>query len=598
MIATLKGRVLTVALLVTAVSLVSVAAVILATTQRGANAALNSDLEQLALANASQISSWAASKQRVVQSLVPAIASDSLPTALSAAATAGDFDDVYVGYSDKRAIFYQQRTRAADYDPTKRGWYKGAAADQKPFISLPYVGAGSKKLTVTFTVPIIQSGAVSAVAAADVLMESVQTTLAAIKPTPSSLAFLVSADGTVVAHPDASAVLKPVGDVFSGLSLEHLAQASQAGASERLAIGGRDEFILAHRVEGTPWQLVILVDANEALGAIIAARHVALAMVVVALLIAAVVLSMLVSRSMRSLDRVRDAMESIASGNADLTKRLDVNGGREIEQISQSFNRFVEAIAEVLRRVKASSEQVMSGSTQLAGANQDLSARTERQAAALEQTSASAQTLASTVSQNSERTAEAAKLAMASIASASRSRETVLRISDTMGEISQLASRISAISSSVNGIASQTNILALNAAVESARAGAAGRGFAVVASEVRQLAQRTAESAREISVLAKDAQSRVGSASELVGTGVTASADIAQSADRLSKILDSLAGAGSEQAIGLEEVRQALLDLDDVTQQNAALVEEASSATDALASQSVELAKTVETFSL
>lgn len=598
MIATLKGRVVMAALAVTAIGLAAVASVILFATQRGATETLQSDLKQVAQANATEISNWAVSKQLVVKSLMPAVAKEDLSNELAAARTAGDFDDVYVGYADKRATFFQKRQRAADYDPTKRGWYIGAAKANGPFISKPYVGAGSKKLTVTFADPVNANGTVGAVVAADVLMESVQKTLAAIKPTSSSLAFLEGADGTVIAHPNDEAVLKTVDQVFPGLTAGQIDRLSDSGTTGESSRDGREQTVLVTKVDGTPWRLVILVDTGEALASVTAARNAAIAMVVVALLLAGVALFVLLSRYMKSLDKVRDAMNEIASGDADLTKRLSVSGGREIEQIASAFNRFVDVIADILRQVKESSEAVLAGSTQLSGANQDLSARTERQAAALEQTSASTQTLSGTVSQNSRHTEDAAALATASIASAQKSKNTVVQVSHTMGEISKLAERITSISEAVNGIAAQTNILALNAAVESARAGTAGRGFAVVASEVRQLAHRTAESAKEISALASDAQHRVHAASSLVQDGVSATSEIAQSATQLSEILDRLAAAGIEQAAGLEEVRQALLDLDDVTQQNAALVEEAAAATDALAGQSVQLTRSVGAFRL
>ncbi|TAM85151.1 methyl-accepting chemotaxis protein [bacterium] len=596
MIATLKGRVVAVSMAVTALGLAAVAGVILLTTQRGADATLDSNLRQLSQASASQIADWAASKERVVQSLLPAVSQSDISPELKAAAVAGSFDDVYVGYADKRATFFQKRERPAGYDPTKRGWYTGAVAAMASFISQPYVGAGSKKLTVTFAVPVIEGGKVTAVAAADVLMGSVQKTLAAIKPTPSSVAFLESADGLVVAHPDAAAVLHPVQDVFPGLTGELLSTLVQSERSQQASLNGHQAFVLARTVEGTPWRLVILVDLAEALSAVNSSRHAALVMVIVALFVTGLVLFLFLSRSMRRLDHVRDALSKIASGDADLTRRLEASGGREIEEIASAFNRFVDTIANVLRQVKHAGERVMSGASQLAEANQDLSARTERQAAALEETSASTQALSGTVTQNSQHTSEAATLASSSIDSAARGRDTVLGISTTMLEINQLTERIGAISEAVNGIAAQTNILALNAAVESARAGAAGRGFAVVAAEVRQLAQRTSESAREISVLATDARARVRSADELVAAGVARTSEIADNATHLSEILSGIASAGSEQAAGLDELRQALLDLDDVTQQNAALVEESAAATDALAEQSARLSSAIGAF--
>jgi methyl-accepting chemotaxis protein len=596
MIATLKGRVVAASMAVTALGLTSVAAVILATTQRGADATLKQNLNQLSLANASQIAEWAGSRQHIVDSLLPATSKDDVASELLAAQTAGNFDDVYIGYADKRATFFQKRARAADYDPTKRGWYVGAARAMGPFISQPYVGAGSKKLTVTFAAPAVDAGKIRAVAAADVLMESVQKTLLAIKPTPSSVAFLEGADGSIVAHPDSTAVLHPVTEVFPGLTPAMLDGLAESGASTQISLKDGQALVFVRKISGTPWRLVVLVNSAEALSAVTKSQRAAIAMVTVALAAIAMVLLFVLTRSMRTLDEVRHALEEIASGDADLTKRLDVAGGREIESIAAAFNRFVEMIADVLRHVKASSEQVMSGSTELANANQDLSARTERQAAALEQTSASTQALSGMVSQNSHDSSKAATLAANSINSAVQGRDTVLKIDSTMAEINGLAERIASISETVNGIAAQTNILALNAAVESARAGAAGRGFAVVAAEVRQLSQRTAVSAKEISALAVDARGRIGSASDLVRTGVSLTSDIAEATGHLSEILGRIADAGNEQAAGLEEVRQALLDLDDVTQQNAALVEESAAATDALAGQAVQLSHAVGTF--
>ncbi|CAE6753315.1 Methyl-accepting chemotaxis protein PctB [Paraburkholderia nemoris] len=598
MISTLKGRVVAVSATVTALGLISIAAALIVTAQRGAETTLEQNLSQLSLANASKIAEWADDKQRIVSSLKPAVGHEDVSAELRAAQVSGGFDDVYIGYADKRATFFQKRTRAADYDPTKRGWYVGASQVMGSFISQPYVGAGSGKLTVTFSAPVSEGAQLQAVTAADVLMETVQNTLAAIKPTPASVAFLAGTDGLILAHPDSDKVLHPVANVFQGVTPQLLDDLTASGSSATLSVNGRDSFVFVRQVTGTPWRLVIVADAQEALAAVSASQRLAVFMTIAALLISVCVLALVLSRSMRSLDLIKGALEDIASGDADLTRRLRVSGGREIVQIAGAFNRFVDTIAEVLTKVRAASEQVMSGSTQLAGANQDLSARTERQAAALQQTSASTEALSSMVNQNSQDTSKAASLAADSIDSAARGTDAVLKINETMTQISALAEHIATVSDTVNGIAAQTNILALNAAVESARAGAAGRGFAVVAAEVRQLSQRTAVSAREISALAIDARGRVTSASELVQTSVGVTSEIVEGAARLSDILARISAASAEQAFGLEEVRTALRDLDDVTQQNAALVEESAAATGALAQQATELSNTVGSFQL
>jgi len=299
----------------------------------------------------------------------------------------------------------------------------------------------------------------------------------------------------------------------------------------------------------------------------------------------------------RQLNGMRETMES-ASEKLDLTLRVDASRRDEIGMTARAFNFLVENVSLSLSKVEASAQSVSSASAQISAGNEDLSSRTEEQAASLEQTAASMSELSETVRQTAENTRLASQLAKNAHEISEDSAGRVRTLLSTMGDIRGSSAKITDIIALIEGIAFQTNILALNAAVEAARAGEQGRGFAVVAGEVRNLAQRSSSSAREIKELIESSMGFVeaGSAqAEGVGENMSRMNDAVR---QVTDLVDEISVAASEQSQGIGQVHQAVNQMDDVTQQNAALVEEASAASRSLMEQAAALNQLVNTFTL
>ncbi|WP_299999557.1 methyl-accepting chemotaxis protein [uncultured Cedecea sp.] len=297
----------------------------------------------------------------------------------------------------------------------------------------------------------------------------------------------------------------------------------------------------------------------------------------------------------RSLLDIKIIME-MANANLDLTCRADDHKNDEIGHTARAFNNLISRVADSLISVSASAQSVSSASSQIASGNEDLSSRTEEQAASLEQTAASMAELNETVRQTAENTTMASQLSQNAMHFSNDSNDKVQKMMVTMDAIKESSSKITAIISMIEGVAFQTNILALNAAVEAARAGEQGRGFAVVAGEVRNLAQRSSSSAREIKEL-------IESSLALIETGVSQAGEVNHNMiemdgaiRQVSDLVDEIASAANEQALGITQVHQAVSQMDDVTQQNAALVEQASSASRSLMEQAVSLNQLVSEF--
>ncbi|WP_337261617.1 MULTISPECIES: methyl-accepting chemotaxis protein [unclassified Serratia (in: enterobacteria)] len=293
---------------------------------------------------------------------------------------------------------------------------------------------------------------------------------------------------------------------------------------------------------------------------------------------------------------MRSHFERIASG--DLATPVKVVGRNEISQLFASLQRMQNSLIGTVGAVREGAESILIGLQDISEGNNDLSSRTEQQAASLEETAASMEQLTATVKQNADNARQASLLAREASATAVKGGALAGDVVTTMHDIASSSQKIGAITSVIDGIAFQTNILALNAAVEAARAGEQGRGFAVVAGEVPNLASRSAQAAKEIKGLIDESVDRVKQGSMLVESSGTTMQDIVHSVTRVTDIMGEIASASDEQSRGIEQVSQAVTQMDQVTQQNAALVEEAASAAVALEDQAITLADAVSVFRL
>ncbi|MDW3684281.1 methyl-accepting chemotaxis protein [Cupriavidus sp. CV2] len=373
----------------------------------------------------------------------------------------------------------------------------------------------------------------------------------------------------------------------------------------------RDEAILKMNEECRPL-LAALVKATDAYTEFTNARQVDTVLkleedyaaqrnLLIVMSIAAVVLAaaggLLITRSItRPMQTAVDVAQTVARG--DLSSRIAVVARDETGRLLSALRDMNERLTEIVSRVRQSSASIAGASAEIAAGNADLSRRTEEQAASLEETAASMEELTATVRLSSENARQANELAREAADIAQSGSTAVGRVVDTMQGISASSTKIADITGMIEGIAFQTNILALNAAVEAARAGEQGRGFAVVASEVRSLAQRSSSAAKEIKELIAGSLQQIQDGSTLAGEAGQTMSSVTKAVARVSSIVEDIASASMEQSRGIEQVNQAISQMDQVTQQNAAMVEQAASASRALQEQGQELNEVVAFFRL
>ncbi|WJV52198.1 methyl-accepting chemotaxis protein [Prodigiosinella aquatilis] len=317
---------------------------------------------------------------------------------------------------------------------------------------------------------------------------------------------------------------------------------------------------------------------------------------IIAAIMTTITFLLLKSVLIKPMNQLVSRIQRIAQG--DLTQADENYGHNEIGILGSNVQQMQAALVHTVSTVRESADSIYQGSIEITAGNTDLSSRTEQQAAAIEQTAASMEQLTSTVKQNSDNAHNASQLASNASGKARQGGEIVAGVVSTMNNITGSSKKISEITNVINSIAFQTNILALNAAVEAARAGEQGRGFAVVAGEVRNLAQRSAQAAKEIEGLISESVSLVNSGSTLVDKAGQTMQEIVHAVTNVTDIMNEIASASDEQSRGITQVGQAISEMDSVTQQNAALVQEASAAAASLEEQAAVLTRAVAAFKL
>lgn len=559
---------------------------------------LNKEMRGVASGYNALLSNWIQTNMSMMTSMATSLGNGAdLLTSLNMVQKAGNFLSVYQGKPDKTFVNVPDDPPPAGYDPTQRPWYKEAQDAKKTIVTAPYMGVAPPGLMISFAAPV--NGGAGGVVGSDVFLTKIVEQIMTIKLAGGGYAFLLDKSGQILAHPDQGKVMKFAKDMTADLATDKLAEAAKRGDPWLTEIDGKANFLLLQKISGSDIYLGLVIDKSKALEAL---DHLVLTSAGVLLLVLAVLLpltTLLVGRLLQGLQHVRDAMTEIAEGGGgDLSRRIHVDGEDEVAQTAHAFNQFIDQIQSMVVDVRAATESIEVGASEIANGNMDLSSRTEQQASTLEETSASMEELTSAVAHNAENAKEANKMAENASDLAFEGGKVVDQVVVTMQGITDSSKKIVDIISVIEGIAFQTNILALNAAVEAARAGEQGRGFAVVASEVRILAQRSAAAAQEIKALINDSVGKVNEGSVLVDRAGASMTGIVDAIKQVAAVISEITVASAEQSDGIQQVNHALEHMDEATQQNAALVEEAAAAAGALEEQVRVLKNAMSAFSV
>ena len=517
-----------------------------------------------------------------------------------------DPDGRYVRYVDRDTSGNVVLHNLTDYEtPGSGDYYLLPRKLQKEVIlepySYPYNGVDT--LLTSIAVPIMVDGKFLGSVTADFSLQTLQTLVNSIRPYQGTgYAMLFSQSGNYISSPKKDQITHKLENDPSLLkSIQTGQMTSREQQDPVLGEKAFSEFVpIQIGNTGTPWMLGIVAPVSAVMKESTRQLYYALALMVISIIVVFAVLSVIFTRKVlrpvggEPSDAAKIAL-TVADG--DLTHPI-VTQKNDQSSIFFALQTMQSQLRHVVNDIISTSHAVGSGASQIAAGNIDLASRTEQQAAALEETAASMEQLTATVKQNADNAHVATELTANATKIAGKGDSIMTDVVGIMGEIDDSSRRISEITSVINGIAFQTNILALNAAVEAARAGEQGRGFAVVASEVRSLAQRSADAVKEISALIEESTSRVDHGVGLVKNAGETMKEIMKAVTDVRDIMSDIVSASDEQSRGISQVTQAVHEMDGVTQQNSALVQEASAASASLEDQARRLNEIVQVFRL
>ncbi|WP_313652599.1 methyl-accepting chemotaxis protein [Pantoea sp.] len=485
-------------------------------------------------------------------------------------------------------------------------WYKDglAAAKGQCAWAKAYQDAASPQPRTNCAMAIYRNGTAWGVATIDVTLGFFNQLAKQMGETIHGNVLIVEADGKVVGNGalvNATPKLENLADVQMPMAAPLKTLLNGVGSQPletTFDSSEGEQTLFVQAIPGSPWYLASSLPTSL----LKAQSHnmlTRLGLVQIPLAVILLLVSLgFVRAMMKRLGVLNRNIEALSTGGADLTQRLPASNSPEFNAVAQSFNQFISYLQGLIQQVGDSALAITAASREIASGNANLSSRTEEQASSIVETAASMEQLTGTVRQNADNATHANQLAGDASQVAARGTEVVRQVVTTMGEIHHSSRKVVDIISVIDSIAFQTNILALNAAVEAARAGEQGRGFAVVASEVRNLAQRSANSAREIKKLIEESVANIDTGSALVEQAGQTMDELMQGVSSVTTLMSEIMSASREQSMGIEQVNVAITQLDGTTQQNAVLVEQVSAAAQAMEAQSTQLEQVVQSFRL